>query len=71
MTDKIYILMETTANSPTEPGISHVLMVFDNRFDAAAMAQALREGIGNIEQMTNIHRSVSYYVTESKLHHHQ
>lgn len=71
MTDKIYVLMETTADSPTEPGIPHVLMAFENRFNADTMAQSLRKGANKIEQTTGIHVSVSYYITETKLVHHQ
>lgn len=71
MNDKIYVLMETTADSPTEPGITNALMAFDNRADADAMLQSSREFIDNIRRKSGIYQSLSYYVTETQLAHHQ
>lgn len=50
---------------------SKVLMAFDSRSDASTMVPSLRKNVESIEEKTGIHQSISYYVTETKLAHHQ
>lgn len=71
MTNKIYIILETTAPTPTEPGIARVLQAFDNKAEAEKLVKTLRDNINEIERDSNIHVSLSYSIKETDLIHHR
>ena len=71
MINKIYVILETTASTPTEPGITRVLQAFDNKADAKKLVKTLRNHINEFEKDSNIHVSLSYYINETDLIHHR
>ena len=71
MTNKIYIILETTASTPTEPGIARVLQAFDNKADAEKLVKTLQNNINELERDSNIHVSLSYCIKETDLIHHR
>ena len=70
MINKIYVILETTASTPTEPGIARVLQAFDNKTDAEKLVKTLQNHINEFERDSNIHVSLSYYINETDLIHH-
>lgn len=71
MTNKIYVIVETTASTPTEPGIARVLQAFDNKANAEKLVKTLQNNINEMERDSNIHISLSYYINETDLIHHR
>ena len=71
MTNKIYVIVETTASTPTEPGIARVLQAFDNKADAEKLVKTLQDNINELERDSNIHLSLSYSIKETDLIHHR
>lgn len=71
MINKIYVILETTASTPTEPGIARVLQAFDSKADAEKLVKTLRNHINEVERSSNIHVSLSYYINETDLIHHR
>lgn len=70
MINKIYVILETTASTPTEPGIARVLQAFDNKTDAEKLVKTLQNHINEFERDSNIHVSLSYCIKETDLIHH-
>lgn len=71
MTNKIYVILETTASTTTEPGIARVLQAFDNKADAEKLVKTLQNNIREVERDSNIHISLSYCVKETDLIYHR
>lgn len=71
MINKIYVILETTASTPTEPGIARVLQAFDNKADAEKLVKTLRNHINEVERSSNIYVSLSYYINKTDLIHHR
>ena len=71
MTNKIYVIVETTASTPKEPGIARVLQAFDSKADAEKLVKALQNHINEVEKSSNIYVSLSYYINETDLIHHR
>lgn len=71
MINKIYVILETTASTPTEPGIVRVLQAFDNKADAEKLVKTLRNHINEMERSSNIYVSLSYYINETDLIHYR
>ena len=71
MTNKIYVILEITASTPTEPGIARVLQAFDNKVDAEKLVKTLQNNINELERDSNIHVSLSYCIKETDLIYHR
>ena len=71
MTNKIYVILEITASTPTEPGIARVLQAFDNKADAEKLVKTLQDNINELERDSNIHVSLSYCIKETDLIYHR
>lgn len=71
MTNKIYVIVETTASTPKEPGTARVLQAFDNKSDAEKLVKTLQNNINELGRDSNIYISLSYYIKETDLIHHR